>query len=362
MPRGNDENPTNSSMPAPPAARPVDPVVAARDPHVHRLVQRYERRLAAELSDLGAMNELNPDRLNKLYNIAATRAAGKGTEITHQDQRMLVIAGRKDPETGEIRDQKARDLLVNSHQKTVSKLMVKHLRRNPSLNEDELLNEGLAGIAHAIDKYTDDKGANFHTYAKLWANKFMQVAIGNATTTYKSQNVREDVITARAIANKLASQNFGIKPTEEQLIDELIKQGKAKDTEASRDKWSDTIRLMDEKVCSLDVRFGDEEEGRSLVDMMADDDVRTHASEAMQSSMTSQLLNEHLARLDTTEREVVKRTLGLEGYESANLAEVAEQMGSKRSTISATNQRALAKLRDSLAAEGITAEDFASVL
>lgn len=356
MPRGEDPNPTTTEMPAPPAAsvRPVDPVEATRHPRVQRMVQRYKRRLAQELATLGAHDELDSEKLTKLYNKAMTKAAGGGRELTAEDQRLLVTAAKKDPETGIVGDQDARDLLVNGHQKTASSLMGKYLRRKGGMSEDELLQHGLMGVMHAIDKYQDGHEANFLTYARTWINKYYQTAVGNSAETYKTQDFREAQTKARGVSNRLERENFGITPTETQLVDELIKNTGQDDNEKNRAHWGEVVRSLGEQMCSFDVSFYGED-SKSFADTAADESVNV-AAEGSRDAVT-QVLAQHMGELDRTEREIVARHYGLNGYQQTSVTDIAGELGRNRSSISAIYQRALGKMQASLVHSGFESGD-----
>ncbi len=90
-------------------------------------------------------------------------------------------------------DKKARDKIISSALHFVIKI-AKGFKVSGSLSLDDLIGYGNIGLVNAFEKYQENKGTRFITYACFWIRKEISDAVGKyARTVRLPQNCEEDL-------------------------------------------------------------------------------------------------------------------------------------------------------------------------
>ncbi len=119
----------------------------------------------------------------------------------------------------------ARDRLVMSNTKLVANTVIKRTSKTGykfgSLDFEDLFQEGVMGLIHAIQHFSPECGTKFSTYAVWWIDRYIFAAISSDSRLIKLPNhIVNRLITVTGVVNGLV----GIlerEPTEKEVIDAL---------------------------------------------------------------------------------------------------------------------------------------------
>jgi RNA polymerase sigma factor (sigma-70 family) len=229
-------------------------------------------------------------------------------------------------------DRAARDRLVADHLADVRAIASRY--RNLGLPLDDLVQEGALGLLDAIDRYDEERRADFDVYARFRIRR----AIRNALTD-KSRLIRlpkEIVERRRAVAraeDRLVRRD-GSAPSATKLAEE---------TGLTADVVRDT-RAVGPNVVSLDqVILPD---GSTLEALIEDSASPDPVADAVEREETD-LVDRAVAELPERQREVVCRHFGV-GREPEELAQVAADLHVSQQRARAIERDALFTLRDRL--------------
>jgi RNA polymerase nonessential primary-like sigma factor len=188
--------------------------------------------------------------------------------------------------------------------------------RNRGLATSELVNEGIFGLARAIQRFQPARHLRFGTYAKWWMRHAMEHALAT-----QGRLVRLPVNVLRAQRKEARAQRdhdgeSHVRPAERAVLEEV-----------------------DAESVELGLTRREEETGTEIgVDEVTPESL---VGEGQQSG----LLASALSRLSTREREVLVRRFGLNAEEPRTLMETAAQLGLSHERVRQIQNGALLKLR-----------------
>ena len=228
-------------------------------------------------------------------------------------------------------DMVARDELVNANLRFVIDVAKNYQNRGLSLSD--LISAGNVGILTAAERFDGTKGYKFISYAVWWIKQSIL------------QSIAEHARTVRLPLNKLsllkdiskASRKLGQGRESEPAIEEI-----AKELDVPMQEVLDTM-MSARSVRSLDESFEEDDE-RSLLNILSDDNQETPDNHVLQSSARAQL-EEVLESLDERELRIIRLYFGLDGSESLTLEQIGGLMGLTRERVRQLKERALGKLR-----------------
>ncbi len=200
-----------------------------------------------------------------------------------------------------------------------------------SIEKDDLINTAVIGLFDALDKYDQDRGTKFETYA-IWRirgavlDELRSLDWASRTTRRKAREVER---TCRRLDQKL-----GRAATEQEIATEMDL------------PLGEFTRLLEEvrgaSLLSLDqtVSVDDEHDLAGLADLIEDGDA-VNALDQIEDAESRDLLLESINCLSEQERLVV----ALYYYEEMTLKEIGETLSISESRVSQIHTKAVCRLR-----------------
>lgn len=246
--------------------------------------------------------------------------------LTREEERALAVRARNGDK------QAADDLALHNIRLVFS--IAKRYDPGP-LPLDDLLQEGMFGLLHAVTKFDPDKGFKFSTYATWLIRQACQRAIQNKARTIRlpaHQVERLDRMNRRAARFEV---EHGREPDDDELA--ALANLTVKQIRELREIRAHTL--------SLDGFLG--EDGEPLVQEIAHlDDEPDFADSLVERAQ----LADALAQLPPRLRRVIELRFGLDDDRERTFDEIGRELGVSRSRAQQIEARALAALRTVLAA------------
>jgi len=226
-------------------------------------------------------------------------------------------------------DRTARDTLVRCNMRLVMSIAARYDAW--SLDEHDLVQEGVVGLIHAIDKWNPQRQTRLSTYAVWWIRQAIGRALLNTDRVVRVPVHAENAASRIAKARATFEAQQGRTPSLHELADAV-------------DMHVDTLRgllLAQARPLSLSDQSGDAD-GVALIDTLrADTDIALEV-EAREQAAT---IRAALGHLDERTRYILRRRYGLDGQPPATLQALAEQLNVCRERIRQIETQALAFLK-----------------
>jgi RNA polymerase primary sigma factor len=225
----------------------------------------------------------------------------------------------------------ARKRLIEANLRLVFSIAKKY--RDAGVPFSDLIQEGNAGLIHAVDKFDYKRGFKFSTYATWWIRQAVTRAIAGQGRLIRLPVHRWEKINRMRRVSQELMQKIGRKPTSGELAEEL---------KISRQKMDRLVRNA-EVPLSLESPIG-EDGDVTLGDFIPDDETPSpHESAARQQARRE--IDEQLQTLTPREQQVLQLRFGLQDGQARTLEEVGAEMGKTRERIRQIEAKALRKLR-----------------
>jgi RNA polymerase primary sigma factor len=299
-----------------------------------------EDSIRVYLQEIGRIRLLRPDEeielarkiadLLQLEEIAAQFESDHGRQPDNKEWAALVEMPSIKFRRRLMLGRRAKEKMVQSNLRLVVSIAKKYMNRG--LSFQDLIQEGSLGLIRAAEKFDHEKGYKFSTYATWWIRQAITRAIADQSRTIRLPVHLYETISRIKKTTKTLSQEFGRKPTEEEIAE-------------SMEMTIEKLRFIAKSAqlpISLETPIGKEEDSR-LGDFIEAD------IENPEQDVAKNLLREDLegvlATLSPRERDVLRLRYGLDDGRMKTLEEIGQIFDVTRERIRQIEAKALRKLR-----------------
>lgn len=278
-----------------------------------------EIELARKIADLLRLEQLAEQFESDNGHFPSTKewAALEGMPLIRFRRRLML--GRR-----------AKEKMVQSNLRLVVSIAKKYMNRG--LSFQDLIQEGSLGLIRAAEKFDHEKGYKFSTYATWWIRQAITRAIADQSRTIRLPVHLYETISRIKKTTKVLSQEFGRKPTEEEIAE-------------SMEMTIEKLRFIAKSAqlpISLETPIGKEEDSR-LGDFIEAD--IENPDQDVAKNLLREDLEGVLATLSPRERDVLRLRYGLDDGRMKTLEEIGQIFDVTRERIRQIEAKALRKLR-----------------
>jgi len=231
---------------------------------------------------------------------------------------------------------RAKERLVLSNLKLVVSVAKQYSDQTQGLSLLDLIQEGNIGLLKAVERFDQNKGYKFSTYATWWIKQRVRRAVID-----KGETIRIPVHTYEIIRNmkrleRERREEGKPPPDREEVAEEL-------DVSISTVKRAERA-AQSQGAMSLDKPLTEEEDG-VLGDFLPDREASSPEKEALRDLISDQLAEAMEDKLDDRERKILELRYGLRDGEAHSLAQIGEVVDLTRERVRQIENEALEKLR-----------------
>jgi RNA polymerase primary sigma factor len=226
----------------------------------------------------------------------------------------------------------ARDKLVRANLRFVVSVAKQY--QNQGLPLADLINEGNIGLITAAERFDGTKGFKFISYAVWWVRQAILQALAEQSRIVRMPLNRVGLLSKISKVSSFLEQEVGGNPCAEEIAHEL---------EISTEEVMNTL-ISGRKAWSLDACFEDDDDGRSLLDILGDEKQQSPETAVLNDSLRREI-SRLLDTLDEREAETIRLYFGLGGEEPLTLDQIGMRFGLTRERVRQIKEKALRRLR-----------------
>jgi RNA polymerase sigma factor (sigma-70 family) len=209
-------------------------------------------------------------------------------------------------------------------------------RNNSMITVEDLVNNGIMGMYAGFHKIKTELGTNIDSYIMKWAREYM---FRFAREMYGPVKVPVGKLNSSRKLDKLIYKNNG---DVDDAIDEFYKDdsGTAKQLQKKKDKLK---KLHTTKVSTHSIHtFENEEDGN---EMEIKDMYNNGLQRCIRRETNGELNTIMNSSLTDTEKTVIERHFGINGFEKSTYEEIAQDLGVTRMRVCQITKKALNKMK-----------------
>ncbi|KAI4300301.1 hypothetical protein L6164_033693 [Bauhinia variegata] len=294
------------------------------------LTLEEESQLITQLQDLLRLERVK-SRLQSQFGREPTLTEwAEGVGLSRLDLRSQLHSGNA-----------RREKLINANLRLVVHIAKHYQGRGLSLQD--LLQEGSMGLMKSVEKFKPQAGCRFGTYAYWWIRQTIRKAIFQHSRTIRLPENVYTVLGKVMEAKKLYIQEGNLRPTKEEL---------ARRVGITVDKLEKLLFVARVPVSMQQTVWADQ--NTTFQEVTADS-----AIEIPELSVAKQLMRRHvrslLSILSPKERRIIRLRFGIEDGEPKSLSAIGDVFGLSKERVRQLESRALYKLKQCLASQGLDA-------
>ena len=228
-------------------------------------------------------------------------------------------------------DGTARNRLVEANLRFVVSVAKDYQNRGVSLAD--LVSAGNMGLITAAERFDQDKGFKFISYAVWWIRQAILQALAEQSRTVRLPLNKIGLLYKIARASRALQQQRADDPDPEEIARQL---------EVPVTEVKETL-MCGRSVRSLDATFKDEED-HSLLDVLPDERQESPESQVLRGCLRVQI-ESALCSLMGREAEILKLYFGLDGEEPMTLDQIGARFSLTRERVRQIKEKALHRLR-----------------
>ena len=228
-------------------------------------------------------------------------------------------------------DERARNRLVEANLRFVVSVAKEYHNRGVPLAD--LISAGNMGLITAAERFDEDKGFKFISYAVWWIRQAILQTLAEQSRTVRLPLNKIGLLYKISKASRLLQQERADAPPPEAIAEQL---------DVPVEDVKETL-MCGRSVRSLDATFR-EEEDQSLLDVLPDDRQESPENQVMRGCLRGQI-DSALNGLVERESEILRLYFGLDGEEPMTLDQIGARFGLTRERVRQIKEKALHRLR-----------------
>lgn len=284
------------------------------------LETRLEETMAATDAEIAAIEEEPLEDSVRMW----IRQASRVPLLNPQKEQTLARLAR-------MGDEQARWTLAHANFRLVISIARRYVGRGMPISD--LIQEGNIGLMRAIERFDEQKGCRFSTYASWWIKQAITRALKEQARLIRLPNhMMQNIQQLVRVSNEL-QQMLGRKPS----IGEL-----ANGMNMTPEQITNLMKVIPDAI-SLEMPVTENEEV-SLLDKLMDEE-SDMPDTALEREQIRERIEDLLDTLTERERAVITLRYGLSSSEPMTLEEIGQHMQLTRERVRQLEARALKKLR-----------------
>lgn len=241
----------------------------------------------------------------------------------------------------------AKQIMIESNLRLVTMIYNrKYHRYDDVLERDDIIHQGVIGLNRAVEKFDQEKGFKFSTYATWWIKKYINDFIANQSS----------IITVSPVDKRHIQL---VKEIQQELIDkqqsstiEAIQE--ATGFSANNIKFYMSSRQALRPILSLDISLSDD--SATLYEIYSDPSAQAEFDNP-DNNQRNLWLNQYLRdTLDDEELDIIKRNFGIGGKQPESINQISINDNVLYGHVREKRSSALQKIRARFVQDGINSE------